>query len=267
MVLYYYSELGRFYELKNLTPLIFRYSIYKLPSVPLSTSIYFTYNIPQYYVVQTSLVGTSTYSFLVERSTTTIVSVPPGVYSITISFYNPTTYSLIYSLVNPTIVPSQITSGSTGFSRFMIIPEEIERIFTGVFPIGGVPSSTSSITTVSISAQANTQMTIVISVFYNNVTGCSYWFFITTSYTGFNTLGKAKITSTVSSSTVLTIWGLYPGVSTITIPAGISSVSLNISYSWWPRYGTNCFAPMGSSLTSTLIATVVTTTITISFFG
>lgn len=267
MVLYYYSELGRFYELKNLTPLIFRYSIYKLPPAPSSTSIYFTYNLPQYYVVQTSLIGTSTYSFLVEGSTTTIVSVPPGVYSITISFYNPTTYSLIYSLVNPTIVPNQITSGSTRFPGFMIIPSEIESIFGSIFPIGGVPPSTSSITTVSISAQANTQMTIVISVFYNNLRGCNYSFSVTTNYTGFNTLGKAKVTGTVSNSVLLTVWGLYPGVSTITIPAGISSVSLNISYTWWATYGSNCLAPGGGSQTNTVIATVVTTTITINFFG
>ena len=267
MVLYYYSEPGRFYELKNLAPLISRYSIYKLPPAPSSASIYFTYNLPQYYVVKTSLIGTSTYSFLVEGSTTTIVNVPPGVYSISIALYNPTTYSLIYSLVNPAIVPNQIIFRPTEFSRFMIIPDEIEKIFTGVFPIGGVPPSTPPITTISISAQANTQMTIVISVFYNNVTGCSYWFTVTAKYTGFDTLGNAKITGTVSNTTALTIWGLYPGVSTITIPAGISSVSLNISYSWWYRSGTNCYAPMGGSLTSTVIATVVITTITISFFG
>lgn len=266
MVLYYYSELGRFYELKNLAPLIFRYSIYKLPPPPSSINVYFTYNLPQYYVVKTSLIGTSTYSFLVEGSTTTIVSVPPGVYSITISFYNPTTYSLIYSLVNPTIVPSQITSGSTKSPGFMIISEEIENIFAGVFPIGGVPSSTPPTTTVSISAQANTQMTIVVAVFYNNVRGCSYYFNTTTSYIGFNTLGKAKITGTVSNSILVTVWGLYP-IFTITIPAGISSVSLNTSYSWWVAYGTNCFPPGGGSQTDIVIATVVSTTITIGFLG
>ena len=181
--------------------------------------VYFVYDIPQYYAIETDLYGPENYFFISEGPGTVAVEVPPGTYSISVKLYNPTTYSFIYQLENLTTTPSLVTTGSV----------------------------------VYVSAQANTQMTIYLQLTYQN------WGFhtpnsnnviitINYNYIFYDIFGKAVYTSpTISVPLTLSYNGCYiifPTnmgiIGTISVPPGITSVAIDLSYNTTEQIA-NCY--------------------------
>lgn len=170
--------------------------------------LYLVYNIPQYYVVETNLKGQESYYLISEGPGTIAVEIPPGTYSISVSLYNPSTQSLIYQLQNLSITPNPATPGST----------------------------------VYISAQANTQMTIYLALNYRNYgfhnpgnSGLAITIYY--SYNGYDTLGNLVYQSSTQSiilnlpSNFYSPTYFYSYIGTVIIPAGIYSVAFNVNYS------------------------------------